>query len=103
MRPVPIPNSSTRPPPAVEFLTSVAGGGRVLELGIGTGRIAVPLAERGIRVEGIDASEPMIQRMRAKPFGADIPVAIGDFAAVDVDGQFDLIYVGLETFFARRD
>jgi len=88
---------------AVEFLASIAGGGRVLELGIGTGRIAVPLAERGISVEGIDASEAMIQRLRAKPHGADIPVAIGDFAAVDVQGRFDLIYVVFNTFFALLD
>jgi len=88
---------------AVEFLSAIAGGGRALELGIGTGRIGVPLARRGVKVHGIDASEPMIERLRAKEGGADIPVVIGDFAAVDVAGQFDLIYVVFNTFFALLD
>jgi SAM-dependent methyltransferase len=69
---------------AVDFLASVAGTGRALELGIGTGRIALPLGERGVSVEGVDASQAMIDRLRAKPGGADIPVTIGDFGAVDV-------------------
>jgi hypothetical protein len=85
--------------PAVEFLRDIAGGGPALELGIGTGRIALPLLEAGVRVTGIDASEAMIGRLRAKPRGEEIPVAIGDFADVPVDGSFRLVYVVLNTFF----
>jgi SAM-dependent methyltransferase len=88
---------------AVEFLRGMAGSGRALELGIGTGRIAVPLALRGVAVEGIDASQPMIDRMRTKDGGANIPVAVGDFADVDVVGQFELIYVVFNTLFALLD
>lgn len=85
---------------AVEFLASVAGKRRVLELGIGTGRIALPLAKRGIRVSGIDASHAMVEQLRAKPGGKEIAVAIGDFAEVKVPGQYSLIYVVFNTFFA---
>ena len=84
---------------AVEFLASLAGAGAALELGIGTGRIALPLAERGVRVSGIDASEAMVARMREKPGGAEIPVLIGDFETLPVDGSFALIYVTFNTFF----
>ncbi len=85
---------------AVEFLAELAGNGRALELGIGTGRIAVPLAERGIHVEGIDASDAMVTRLREKTGGEAIPISIGDFGAVAVDGNFQLIYVVFNTFFA---
>jgi SAM-dependent methyltransferase len=85
---------------AVEFLAGLAGTGPVLELGIGTGRIALPLASRGITVQGIDASESMVERLRAKPGGADIPVTIGDFVSLPVVGRFSLIYVVFNTFFA---
>ncbi len=84
----------------VEFLASVAGKRRVLELGIGTGRIAVPLAAKGLKLFGIDASEKMVAQMRAKAGGAAIPVVIGNFADVKVSGQFSLIYVVFNTFFA---
>ena len=84
----------------VEFLAAHAGKWRVLELGIGTGRIALPLAARGLRVSGIDASEKMVARLREKPGGAEIPVEIGDFADVKVNGKFSLIYVVFNTFFA---
>jgi SAM-dependent methyltransferase len=67
---------------AVAFLSDLAGRGRVLELGIGTGRVALPLAGKGIEVHGIDVSEAMVKRLRAKPAGDAIPVSIGDFAAV---------------------
>ena len=87
------------PADAVAALARLVGDGRALELGIGTGRVALPLARRGVRVEGIDASEAMVARMRAKPGGSDIPVAIGDFADVDVDGRFDLVFVVFNTFF----
>ncbi|MGC2305285.1 class I SAM-dependent methyltransferase [Candidatus Binatus sp.] len=72
----------------VEFLASVAGKRRVLELGIGTGRIAVPLAAKGLKVFGIDASEKMVAQMRGKAGGDAIPVVIGNFADVKVSGQF---------------
>lgn len=84
---------------AAEFLASVAGAGPVLELGIGTGRIALPLAAKGVEVHGIDASEAMVSKLRAKPGGADIPVTMGDFADVRVDGRFSLIFVAFNTFF----
>jgi len=84
----------------VEFLASVAGQRRVLELGIGTGRIAVPLAAKGLKLFGIDASEKMVAQMRAKAGGAAIPVVIGNFADLKVSGQFSLIYVVFNTFFA---
>jgi cyclopropane fatty-acyl-phospholipid synthase-like methyltransferase len=84
----------------VDLLAELAAGGRVLELGIGTGRIALPLAERGLEVHGIDASEAMVAKLRAKPRGDAIPVTIGHFADVDVDGAFDLIFVVFNTIFA---
>jgi len=84
----------------VEFLATVAGKGRALELGIGTGRIAVPLAAKGLKVSGIDASEKMVAQMRRKPGGTAIPVVIGNFADVKVSGRFSLIYVVFNTFFA---
>jgi SAM-dependent methyltransferase len=82
-----------------DFLASIAGNRRVLELGIGTGRIALPLAARGIKVSGIDASPKMVEKLRAKPGGETIPVAIGNFADVKVPGQFSLIFVAFNTFF----
>ena len=72
---------------------------RALELAIGTGRVALPLRERGVDVTGIDASEDMVARMRAKPGGEDIAVTIGDFANVGVDGTFPLIYLTFNTIF----
>ena len=87
---------------AVELLAELAGGGRALELGIGTGRVALPLAERGIEVVGIDASEAMVARMRQKPGGDGIEVHVGDFADVDVPGRFSLVYIPFNTFFALR-
>ena len=83
--------------PAVDLLVELAGSGRALELGIGTGRIALPLAERGVPVRGIDLSNAMIARLRAKPGGEDIPVTIGDFATTRVDGTFALAYLVFNT------
>ncbi len=83
--------------PAVDFLAGLAGKGAALELGIGTGRIALPLAARGVPVQGIDLSEAMVARLRAKPGGAEIPVAIGDFASTRVDGTFSLAYLVFNT------
>jgi SAM-dependent methyltransferase len=80
-----------------EVLAELAGGGRALELGIGTGRIALPLARRGVPVHGIDLSRAMVARLRAKPGGADIPVTIGDFATTRADGTFSLVYLVFNT------
>jgi len=84
---------------AVAALASLAGSGPVLELGIGTGRIALPLAARGLAVHGIDASEAMVKRLRTKPGGDRIPVAMGNFADVALEGRFSLIYVAFNSFF----
>ena len=88
------------PAPAAETLAALGGGGAALELAIGTGRIALPLAAHGIEVHGIDASEAMVARLREKPGGERIPVTIGDFAEVAVDGRYALVYVAFNTFFA---
>ena len=85
--------------PSVNVLAKLAGGGRALELGIGTGRVALPLAERGVTVQGIDASQAMVDRLRAKPGGDAIPVTIGDFAEFQVDSRFELIFVVCNTLF----
>jgi SAM-dependent methyltransferase len=85
---------------AAGFLADLVPGGRALELGIGTGRVALPLAARGVDVHGIDASESMVAKLRDKPGGAGLPVTIGDFAEVPADGEFDLVYVVFNTFFA---
>jgi SAM-dependent methyltransferase len=87
------------PAAAVEFLAGLAGGGRVLELAIGTGRVALPLAGRGVAVEGVDASEAMVERLRAKPGGSSIPVVIGDMAQLPVSGPFRLVYLIFNTLF----
>ena len=87
------------PAAAVEFLAGLARGGRVLELAIGTGRVALPLAARGITVEGVDASPAMVQKLRAKPGGESMPVTIGDMAEVPVSGPFDLVYVVFNSLF----
>jgi SAM-dependent methyltransferase len=83
--------------PAVDFLADLAGHGAALELGIGTGRIALPLARRGVRVHGIDLSEAMVARLRAKPGAERIGVTIGDFATTAVDGRFSLAYLVFNT------
>jgi SAM-dependent methyltransferase len=83
----------------VALLTELAAGGRVLELGIGTGRVALPLTQNGLEVHGLDASPAMVERMRAKPGGDAIPVTIGDMADVAVDGEFALVFVVFNTFF----
>lgn len=83
--------------PAVSFLADLAGAGRALELGIGTGRIAVPLSQRGVRVHGIDLSSAMVERLRTKPGATDIGVTIGDFATARADGTFTLAYLVFNT------
>jgi SAM-dependent methyltransferase len=87
------------PAPAVDFLADLAADGRVLELAIGTGRVALPLAERGIAIEGVEASEEMVAKMRAKQGGADIPVAIGDMADVPVIGPYTVVFLVYNTIF----
>ena len=83
--------------PVVDFLAGLAGRGAALELGVGTGRIALPLARRGVRVYGIDLSEAMVARLRAKPGGDQVEVTIGDFATTTVDGSFSLAYLVFNT------
>jgi len=83
--------------PTVAFLATLAREGPALELAIGTGRIALPLAERGVRVAGIDASEAMVARLRAKPGGDRIEVAIGDMTTTRVGGGFRLVYLVYNT------
>lgn len=84
----------------LDVLTSLADGGRALELGIGTGRVALPLAARGVVVHGIDAAPSMVARLRQKPGGSEIPVTIGDMAAALPDGPFRLVYVVFNTIFS---
>ena len=84
----------------VALLAELAGDGPALELAIGTGRIALPLNERGVDVTGIDASEAMVAELRAKPGGDDIDVVMGDFADVDVEDCFNLVFVVFNTLFA---
>lgn len=83
--------------PAVDFLAELAGDGDALELGIGTGRIALPLAARGVHVHGIDLSEAMVARLHAKPSGDRIPVTIGDFATTTLDATFSVAYLVFNT------
>jgi SAM-dependent methyltransferase len=85
---------------AVDFLSDVAGKGPALELGIGTGRIAIPLAQEGVDVRGVDSSDAMIAALRSKPGGADITVIEGDFGSVDLGGPYSAVFVVFNTFFA---
>src|SRR5262245_18205480 len=80
------------PGPAADFLAGLAVSGRALELAIGSGRVALPLARRGVRVEGIDASPAMVELMQAKPGGESIPVTIADMAEIGISGPFRLVY-----------
>jgi SAM-dependent methyltransferase len=83
--------------PMVDFLVERARGGAALELGIGTGRIALPLSRRGVRVHGIELSEAMVARLRAKPDAESISVTIGDFATATVEGRFSVAYLVANT------
>jgi SAM-dependent methyltransferase len=83
--------------PAVSFLADLAGTGAALELGIGTGRIALPLSRHGVHVHGIDLSPAMVAQLRAKPGAEDVTVTIGDFATTRVDGTFALAYLVFNT------
>ncbi len=82
------------------FVTDFADEGRVLEFAIGTGRVALELAARGVEVHGLDASQAMVERLRAKPGGADIPVVIGDMAHAGVEGSFAVVLLVFNTIFA---
>jgi len=84
---------------AVAFLKKLAGRGPALELAVGTGRIALALAARGLRVDGVDISAAMVEQLRAKPGGEQLSVTIGDFADVPVPGTYRLIYVVFNTMF----
>ncbi|MFE2582784.1 class I SAM-dependent DNA methyltransferase [Streptomyces sp. NPDC059378] len=81
----------------VDVLAELAGAGRALELGIGTGRIALPLARRGVPVHGIDLSRAMLARLRAKPGGDAIGVTVGDFATAKADGTYSVVYLLFNT------
>jgi SAM-dependent methyltransferase len=85
--------------PAADRLAELAGDGGALEFAIGTGRIALPLAERGVRVTGIDNSEAMLARLREKPGAERIEAIAGDMAATRVDGEFSLVYLVFNTIF----
>lgn len=86
-------------PASIELLAELAGEGPALELGIGTGRIALPPAEKGVPVEGIDASEAMLAKLRSKPHGSEINVRTGSFADFKMEKRFQLMYVVYNTFF----
>lgn len=86
-------------PATVAFLEQLAGGGPALELAIGTGRVALPLAARGVRVDGVDISREMVAKLRAKPGGDQISVTIGNFADVPVKGSYRLVFVVFNTLF----
>jgi SAM-dependent methyltransferase len=90
-------------PGQVELLYQLAGEGSVLELGIGTGRLSLPLAARGIEVHGIDSSEAMVAKLREKPGGDRITVSIGDFGDFDLVQRFSLVFVAFNTLFALPD
>jgi SAM-dependent methyltransferase len=83
--------------PVVDVLAELAGDGAALELAIGTGRIALPLAARGVTVAGIELSKQMVEQLRTKPGGADVPVTIGDISTTRVDGTFRVVYLVYNT------
>jgi len=88
---------------AVELIADIAttfGATMLLELAIGTGRIALPLKERGFAVHGVDISEAMVAKLREKPGGDEIPVTMGDFSDVPVEGRYKLVYLVFNTLFA---
>ena len=86
-------------PAELEVLAELAAGGTVLEFAIGTGRVALPLAARGLKVAGVEASPEMVAKLKAKPGGGAIPVTIGDMAEVGPEGEFDLVFLVFNTLF----
>ena len=87
---------------AVELLSEFALPGRTLELAIGTGRVALPMAARGCRIEGVEASPLMMEKLREKPGGQDIPVTVGDMSEVRAEGEFDFIFLIFNTLYNPR-
>jgi SAM-dependent methyltransferase len=87
------------PTQAVETLVDLAAGRPVLELAIGTGRIALPLKERGVEIHGVDISDAMVAQLRKKPGGEEIPITMGNFVEVDFGGEFSLIFLAFNTIF----
>lgn len=87
-------------PDAINLLAELAGNGKALELGVGTGRIAMPLSAKGVSVYGVEAAASMISRLRSKPGANKVKVTLGNFADVPVEGKFKLVYVVFNTFFA---
>lgn len=83
--------------PTVEFLAELSGGGKVLEFASGTGRVALPLSERGYSVSGVDISAAMTDRLKAKPGGENVDVTIGDFSSTRVEGEFSLVFLVFNT------
>jgi len=83
--------------PAVDFLAACAHGGSALELAIGTGRVGLPLSRRGVSVSGIELSGPMVEQLKLKPGGDQIPVVVGDMATTRVPGEFDLVFCVFNT------
>ncbi len=88
---------------AADFLAELSKGGSALELGVGTGRVAIPLSARGVRVSGIDASPKMLERLREKEGGDRIDLYEGNFADVDVDKLYDVVFIALATLFVLPD
>jgi SAM-dependent methyltransferase len=87
----------------IKTLAKLSRGGRALELGIGTGRIALPLSQAGVEIHGIDASTAMLAKLQAKPDAENIHTSTGNFADVAVEGLFSLIFIVFNTFFALQD
>ena len=83
--------------PTVDLLAELAHGGRALEFAVGTGRVALPLAERGVPVSGIEMSQAMLRRLRAKPGGEALPVVVGDMTSATADGTFSLVFLVFNT------
>jgi SAM-dependent methyltransferase len=90
----------SRDEPMVQMLHDLAGPGPALELGIGTGRVAIPLSRLGVEVHGVDASQAMVSKLRDKPGGDQLQVTLGDFARVPVEGRYRLVFVVFNTFFS---
>ncbi|MEZ0066902.1 SAM-dependent methyltransferase [Streptacidiphilus sp. MAP12-20] len=90
------------PDQAVDQLAKLAGGGPVLELAIGTGRLAIPLAQRGVEIHGIDSSAEMIEKLRSKEGGADIPVTLGDISSFTTEKKYSLAFLVLNTIYALQ-
>jgi SAM-dependent methyltransferase len=86
-------------PDAVDFLAKLADGGKALELGIGTGRVALPLSRAGVRVDGVDVSEPMVDKLRAKPGAEAIEVFFGDMTTISLPDRYQVVYMPFNGIF----